>query len=168
MQLIAVSKKHHDDEAMRQRGGPGATNASRRPNPASKMPPCRPVFMDLFPIHSHPPTMQCRVTPLEIPGQFLLSDCIHPNFLKQAPQGQIIWQNDPNYEITELLGCGVYGTVCRGRNRATGQVVAIKRIYMAQVCSGACSLDLLPLSDSFFCRTTCARNPKNACVYCAK
>jgi len=76
--------------------------------------------------------MQCRITPLDAPGQFLLSECTHINFVKQAPQGQMKWQNDPNYEITELLGCGVYGTVCKGRNRVTGQVVAIKRIYMAQ------------------------------------
>ena len=93
--------------------------------------------------------MQCRITPLDAPGQFLLSECTHINFLKQAPQGQMKWQNDPNYEITELLGCGVYGTVCKGRNRVTGQVVAIKRIYMAQVCSGsrglACDCWLIPV-----------------------
>jgi hypothetical protein len=76
----------------------------------------------------------CRIEALEAPGQFSLSDCIDRYFLQQAPMGHMLWQLDPNYEITELLGCGTYGTVCRGRNKATGQIVAVKRIFMAQVC----------------------------------
>jgi serine/threonine protein kinase len=74
----------------------------------------------------------CRIAALEAPGRFSLSDCIDKNFLQQATLGVMIWQVDPTYEILELLGCGTYGTVCRGRNIATGRVVAIKRIYMAQ------------------------------------
>ncbi len=78
--------------------------------------------------------VRCRIGALAAPGQFSLTDCNDINFLKQAPQGLMTWQIDPDYEITELLGCGVYGTVCRGRNISSGQIVAIKRIDVAQVC----------------------------------
>jgi serine/threonine protein kinase len=77
---------------------------------------------------------QCRIAALETPGHFSLTDCTDINFLKQAPHGQMVWKIDPNYEITVLLGCGVYGSVCRGIHRPTGRTVAIKRIHMAQVC----------------------------------
>jgi hypothetical protein len=77
--------------------------------------------------------MECCITPLETPGHFLISDCTNVNFVKQASQGQMLWQIHPNYDISQLLGCGTYGTVCRGQNRTTGQVVAIKRVYMARV-----------------------------------
>ena len=122
---------------------------------------------DVSPIlSSPPPTMQCLITPLEAPGQFLLSDCTDANFLKQAPEGQMIWRNDPNYEILELLGCGVYGTVCRGRNLATGRVVAIKRIFMAQVCMGEFALLVTVGSFMFLCRVHGPRTPRNVCAYC--
>ena len=89
--------------------------------------------------------IRCRIVALETPGHFSLCDCINDQFLKQAPHGQMVWQIDPNYEITELLGCGSYGTVCRGRNISTGQIVAIKRIYMAQVCiARVCGVLLIP------------------------
>ena len=122
---------------------------------------------NVSPIPSSPPlTMQCLITPLEAPGQFLLSDCTDANFLKQAPEGQMIWRNDPNYEILELLGCGVYGTVCRGRNLATGRVVAIKRIFMAQVCMGKFALLVTVGSFMFLCRVQGPRTPRNVCAYC--
>jgi serine/threonine protein kinase len=99
--------------------------------------------------------MECRIAPAETPGHFVLrfvpqtgtspgqpflSDTSITNFHKQAPEGHMLWQIDPKYEISELLGCGVYGTVCRGRNRDTGQVVAIKRVCMAQVCQASFAL----------------------------
>ena len=119
-------------------------------------------------LHTHI-THSSHPTPLfsqgEAPSQFLLSDCTDANFLKQAPQGQMIWRNDPNYEILELLGCGVYGTVCRGRNLATGRVVAIKRIFMAQVCMGEFALLVTVGSFMFLCRVQCPRIPKNVYAY---
>lgn len=78
--------------------------------------------------------VKCRIEALAAQGQFSLTDCSETNFMNQATGGIMIWQIDPNYEITELLGCGVYGTVCRARNVSTGQIVAIKRIDFSQVC----------------------------------
>ena len=77
--------------------------------------------------------VKCRIEALAAQGQFSLTDCSETNFMNQATGGIMIWQIDPNYEITELLGCGAYGTVCRARHVSTGEIVAIKRIDFSQV-----------------------------------
>ena len=86
--------------------------------------------------------MQCQIAALA-PGQFSIADFDDPNFRKQSAQGAMIWQIGMDYEITAILGCGAYGTVCRGRKISTGQIVAIKRIYLAQVCSHSLAFALL-------------------------
>lgn len=78
--------------------------------------------------------VKCRIEALAAQGQFSLTDCSDSNFMNQTTGGIMIWQIDPNYEITELLGCGAYGTVCRARHVSTGEIVAIKRIDFSQVC----------------------------------
>ena len=93
--------------------------------------------------------MQCQIVALA-PGQFSIADFDDPNFRKQSAQGAMIWQIGMDYEITAILGCGAYGTVCRGRKISTGQIVAIKRIYLAQVCCCSHNLAFELLRIPFF------------------